>query len=111
MIEITVRDFLEKMLTVPVVMEIPVDPPVRFVVLHKGDSSRENGLDTAMMVADSYAESLLEAAKLNEQVKSAMEELTELDEIASSRQGGDYTLSDTKNKMYRYQAIQNITFY
>lgn len=111
MIEITVKGFLEQKLQVPVFMEFPPNPPDRFVVLRKADSSRENLVDTSMLVADSYAESLLEAAKLNELVKAALDDLIELDTVSSSRRGGDYPFTDTKNKRYRYQAVQNITHY
>lgn len=111
MIEITVKDYVGKSLQVPVFMEFPENPPKRFVVLKKGDSGRENYLDSAMFVADSYAESLLEAAKLNEQVKDILDMLTELDSISSSRRAGDYPAFDTKNKRYRYQAVQTITHY
>lgn len=111
MIEITVRDYLAGKLNVPVRMEFPSDPPERFVVLRKADSGRENRLDSAMFVADSYAETLLEAARLNVQVKAAMDTLTDLDAVASSELGGDYPFTDTKNKRYRYQAVYNITHY
>lgn len=111
MIEIAVREFLEQKLQTPVFMEFPPDPPDRFVVLRKADSSRENLVDTSMFVVDSYAESLLEAAKLNELAKAAMDALIELDDVSSSRRGGDYPFTDTKNKRYRYQAVQNITHY
>ena len=111
MIEITVRKYLERKLLIPVYMEFPPDPPARFVVLRKADSSRENMLDSSMLVADSYAESLLETAKLNEQVKSALDLLIELNEVSRSTRGGDYPFFDTKNNRYRYQAVQNVTHY
>lgn len=111
MIELIVKEFAEQNLTVPVFMEFPPDPPERFVVLKKGDSGRVNLIDSAMLVADSYAESLLEAAKLNEQVKTVLDDLIRLDAVSSSRRGGDYPAFDTKNKRYRYQAVQNITHY
>jgi len=111
LIEITARDYAAKNLPVPVYMEFPSDPPERFVVLKKGDSSRENLLDGAMLVTDSYAESLLEAASLNEQVKSVLDSLVELDSVSSSRRAGDYPAFDTENKRYRYQAVQKITHY
>ena len=111
MIEITVRIFLENELQIPVYMEFPSDPPSRFVVLRKADSSRENLIDMSMFVADSYAETLLETAKLNERVKSALDSLAELDEVSRSARGGDYPFFDTKNHRYRYQAVQNITHY
>lgn len=111
MIELTVKDFLEARLTVPVFAEYPEDPPDSFVVLRKGDSSRENLLDSAMLVADSYGTSLLEAAWLNELVKAVLDNLVLLDNISSSRRGGDYPAYDTKNKRHRYQAVQNISHY
>lgn len=111
MIEIIVKEFIEQRLPVPVLMEFPANPPNRFIVLRKADSSRENLVDTAMFVADSYAESLLEAAKLNVQVIAALDDLIMLDAVSSSKRGGDYPFTDTKNKRYRYQAVQNITYY
>lgn len=111
MIEITVKDFMESYLLVPVFMEYPAKPPARFVVLRKADSGRVNYIDTAMFIADSYAETLLETAKLNEQVVNAFDSLTDLDVISCSERGGDYNFPDTQNKRYRYQAVQNITYY
>ena len=111
MIEIIAKDFMESHLSVPVYMEYPSKPPERFVVLRKTDSNRENLVDTAMFVADSYAESLLEAAKLNEKVVNVFDNLIELDAISSSKRGGDYHFPDTQNKRHRYQAVQNITYY
>lgn len=111
MIETTVLDFMSKNLPVAVYMEFPSDPPDRFVVLRKSNSSRENMVDTSMFIANSYAESLLEAAKLNERVKTALDSLADLDAVSSSKRGGDYPFYDTENKRYRYQAVQNITHY
>ena len=111
MIELTVKDFLEQSLTVPVYFELPEDPPDTFLVLKKGDSSRDNLLDAAMFVADSYGPSLWEAAKLNELVKEALDDLIHLPSISASRRAGDYPAFDTINKRYRYQAVQNITYY
>lgn len=111
MIEITLLNFLAEKLSVPVYQEYPSNPPERFVVLRKADSSRENLLDSAMFVADSYAEPLLEAAKLNEQVKAALDALPENDAVSSSRRAGDYPAFDNKNKRHRYQAVYNITHY
>lgn len=111
MIEIAVREHLAEMLDVPVFMEFPSEYHTRFVVLRKADSKRENLVDTSMFVTDSYAESLLEAAQLNERVKSALDSLIELNKVSCSARGGDYPFFDTKNKRYRYQAVQNITHY
>lgn len=111
MIETIVFDFMKSSLSVPVFMEYPTEQHTRFVVLRKADSSRDNMVDTAMFVADSYAETVYETAKLNEQVVSAFDSLTDLESVSSSKRGGDYNAPDTQNKRYRYQAVCNVTYY
>jgi len=111
MIETIVLNFMAEKLPVPVYMEFPKDPPGKFVVLKKGNSSRENYVDTSMFVADSYADSMFHAAQLNEQVVKAFDDLTDLDSVSCSMRGGDYAFPDTHNKRYRYQAVQTITHY
>lgn len=111
MIELALMEFLEQRLNIPVRLEYPEDPPERFVVLKKESNPRENLLDSAMIVADSYGSSLLEAAQLNEEVKAAMDDLITLPTVCSSTRAGDYPAFDTKNKKHRYQAVQNITHY
>lgn len=111
MIELTVKEFVESRITVPLFMEYPEDPPDSFVVLRKADSGRDNLLDSSMIVADSYGPSLLEAARLNELVKAVLDNLILLDCVSSSRRGGDYPAYDTNNKKHRYQAVQNISHY
>lgn len=111
MIEIYVLNYLIENLNVPVYMEYPQNAPGRFVVLKKGDSGQENRINTALLVADSYGESLLEAAKLNEQVKNAFESLEDMEQIGASEASGDYAAFDQTHKRYRYQALQTITHY
>lgn len=111
MIETTVLDYLNQKLPVPVYMEIPDDIPDRFVVLRKSGSGRINRVDTSMFVVRSYAESMLEASMLNEQVKAAMDALPELDAVSASRLTGDYPFPDTTIERYRYQAVYDVTHY
>lgn len=111
MIEKTIIDYVSGAVQVPVDMEIPVNPPIRFVVLKRSGEGRENHIDGALLIADSYAESLLEAAKLNEQVKRVLDELDSLDDISNAQLSTDYPVIDTDNKRYRYQAIYEINHY
>lgn len=111
MIEITIRDFVADALQIPVHMEFPAKPTARFVVLKRSGEGRENLVEGALLIADSYAESLLEAAKLNEQVKSVLDDLDTLDEISSAQLSTDYPVIDTGNKRYRYQAVYEINHY
>lgn len=111
MIEKTILDYVAAALLVPVCTEIPANPPTQFVVLKRSGEGRENLVECALLIADSYAESLLEAAKLNEQVKSVLDDLDTLDEISSVQLSTDYPVIDTGNKRYRYQAVYEINHY
>lgn len=111
MIEIIIRCYLEQVLSVPVFMEFPEDPPDRFVVLKKGDTTRENWLETAVFIPESYGTSMMDAAKLNLLVKDTMDSLADLDDISASDLAADYPAFDEKNKRYRYQAVYNVTYY
>lgn len=84
---------------------------MRFVVLEKTGSSRTDHICSAVIAVQSYAESLLEAARLNKRVKEAMDELDDLDEIASVRLNTDCNFTDPAAKQYRYQAVFDITHY
>lgn len=111
MIEIIVKNFVTERLLVPVFMEYPTDAPGRFVILDRLDTTRENHIETSLFAAQSYAESKLEAAKLNKQVKEVMDALVELDHVSCSELNSDYPFPDTKRKRHRYQAVYNITHY
>lgn len=111
MIEIIVKEHLEGRLDAPVYFEFPKNPPECFLVLRREGNPRENLLDSAMLIVDSYGPSLLEAARLNASTKRALDALVDLPSVSASKRGGDYPLVDTKNKRYRYQAVQNITYY
>ena len=111
MIELIVLRFLEAQLPHPVYMETPAEKPAQYYILRKADSGRENFIDAAMFTVMSYADSLLEAANMNELAKIAMDNLTELDEVSASRRNGDYPFTDTQNKKHRYQTVHTITHY
>ena len=111
MIELAIKEHMERLLDAPVFFEFPQDQTQRFVVLKIENNPRENLLDSAMLVADSYGGSQLEAAGLNTIVKMVLDSLIELPRISASHRGGDYPAFDTQNKRYRYQAVQNITYY
>ena len=50
------------------------------------------------------------AAKLNEEVKDAMEKIIEYTEISKCSLNSDYNFTDTKTKSYRYQAVFDLVF-
>ena len=73
MIEEIVLQHLAGQLEVPVGMEVPENPAGTFCVLEKTGSGRRNRLDTATFAVQSCGPTLLEAARLNQRVKAAMD--------------------------------------
>lgn len=102
---------LNRVLGVSVVAEesSPIVP--REVVLEKIGSSRENFITTSMISAKSYAESLHEAAQLNEEVKEAMFDSVVLDEVSGCSLNSEYNNTDTVRKRYCYRSVFNITHF
>lgn len=110
MIEKIILDYLNDKLDVDVYLERPVKAPLKYVLLEKTGSSRENYINSATVAIQSYAESMYEAASLNEAVKKAMDEIIMLPAVLSSKLNSDYNFTDTTKKSYRYQAIYDLVF-
>ena len=111
MIEKILLNHLDNEMSVPVYMEVPEILPESYVIIEKTGSSKENHIYSAMIAIQSYAESLVLAADLNEQVKAAMDKAIELDEICHVQLNSDYNYTDTSMKKYRYQAVYDIVHY
>lgn len=110
MIESIVLDYLNKTLDVPAYMETPEDKPEEYVLVEKTGSSVENFICSATLALQSYAQSLLKAAELNEKVKVAMDGIIILDDISKSKLNTDYNFTDTTKKEYRYQAVYDLVY-
>ena len=112
MIEEIVRDFLNRNLSYPVYMEIPKSSPSQFYIVEKTGSSESNHISSSTLTIQSYADTLFNAADMNDELKKAMRyQLIELDAIASVELNGDYNYTDTTTKRYRYQAVFDIVHY
>lgn len=111
MIEEILMGYLTETLAVPVLMEIPAPMPERFVVLEKTGSGCEDHIFSATMAVQSYAPSLYEAARLNEEVKGALLYGHTPDEICRVELNSDYNYTDPDLGNYRYQAVYDITHY
>ena len=74
MIETEVLNVLTAALApVPVSMEVPSPMPGTFVVLEKTGTSRTDHITTSAFAVQSWAPTVLDAARLNEQAKAAMD--------------------------------------
>lgn len=111
MIETTIIEYLSKQINVKVVAELSLDAPDRYVLIEKTGGSRENFINKATIAIQSYAESMYEAASLNELVKCAMDNITILPDVSSAELNSDYNFTDTAKKKYRYQAVYDITYF
>lgn len=111
MIELIILNHLENKLPEPVSLEKPSAQTESYVVFEKTSSGKTNHLPTATIAFQSYGESLVNAARLNERVKEAVESLIELDEIRGLTLNSDYNFTDLTTKEYRYQAVYDIRYY
>ena len=111
MIEERLIEELNKVLTYPVYPKVPAEMPTRFYVLQKTGSSRNNLIDSSTFAIQSYGDSLLESAQMNEALKQAMYSLVSCEDISSVDLNSDYNFTDTAEKRPRYQAVFVITHY
>ena len=118
MIELDILNYLNSVLSVPVLMEEPTDTnTTEFVLLEKTGSSRADYINTSVFAVQSYSDTLFGAASLNEEVKTALlgdgvnsYGITAITDISKCDLNGDYNYTDTSTKRYRYQAVFDLVY-
>jgi hypothetical protein len=114
MIEVTILNYLnsDNRLSAPAFMEIPKTKPSKFFILEKTGSTLENHIYSSTFTIQSYADTMYNAALMNEEVVDVMLNglITEGD-IAKVDLNTDYNFTDTTTKQYRYQAVFDIVHY
>lgn len=110
-IEEVVIGYLNQHLSVPAFAEKPDKEPSKYVLVEKTGGSETDYIESAMIAIQSYADSLISAAKLNKEVKTKMKDIVNLDEIVSAKLVRDYNFTDTTKKKYRYQAVFSLVHY
>lgn len=110
-IEAIIIEYLEKTLGIETYAEIPEVKPDKYIIVEKIDGGRINQIDASTLSVYSYAKTLVDAAVLNEQVKSALLNAIVIDDITSSKIGGENRNIDKDNKEYRYETIINLYHY
>lgn len=111
LIEQRVQQHLQKTLGLPVLFERLAVLPETFVLAERLGGGGSTGLCTARLALQSYAVSLLAAARLNERVKTALAGFAECGDICRCELQTDYNFTDPETKRYRYQAVYEITYY
>ena len=111
MIEATLISFLETKLTVPVYATRPENDPGEYVIVEKTGSTMTNQIYDVTVAIQSYSDTLLGAATLNEDVKDAMVDLYSETNVGRVKLVTDYNYTNTAAKKYRYQAVYNVIEY
>lgn len=110
MIELIIKEYLDKNIDVPVYLQEQESMPESFILFEKTSSGQRDKINSATFAFQSYGKSMYEAAKLNDELKLIMFQMVELDEIGGVKLNSDYNFTDTTTKRYRYQAVFNITY-
>ena len=111
MIELVIKNYLDGHLDVPSFFEHQNGLKGKYVLVEKLSGGKRNTIKSSVFVFQSYADSLFESARLNEQVKEVVEAMIELPEITGIQLNSDYNFTDTQTKKYRYQAVFDINYY
>lgn len=115
MIELTVYNYLNDVLDVPVHMSEPTnsrpEDPQTFVLVEKTGSGKTDHICEATIAVQSYAPTVYEAALLNERVKTAMENIITLDRVTGCKLNSDYVYTRESTKQPRYQAVFDLYHY
>lgn len=110
MIEIDIIKYLSASLGISVTNEKPTKKPTEYVVIEAIGSGRTNYINAITVSIMSYADTLLNAAKLDARVRSAMYDIVALDDISSCKLGGGSQSIDRQTKEYAYESIFNIVY-
>lgn len=110
LIEKTIRDYLlEKIKNVPIEVQEPTGES-KYIVFEVIDRGKEDHINAVTVEFYSYGKSKLEAAALDEELRTAMENIVELDSIFSSKLGGGRDDYNEELKKYRYRSYFNIFY-
>lgn len=110
MIEKIVMEHLRKYVGVPVYPCEPEEKPERYIIVEKTGGGRENWIESATIAVQSHAESIFQAALLNERAKLAMITIIEQTNVSRCELNTDYNFTDTQAKKWRYQAVFDLTY-
>lgn len=111
MIEIIIREYLESVLDVPVLLEVPKSVPSSYVLMRILDASETNHICAATFSFDITDTSLYKASILTESVRDALDGITILDSVSKAFMGGESSDIDSANKTYQYTLTYNFIYY
>ena len=110
MIEIEVLNHLKEYIEKPVYMGYAEEKTGQYITVEKTNSGIEDRIDYARFAIQSYADSLFDAAKLNNDVKIVMNMMPAVANVGKVKCNTDYNFTDNTTKKYRYQAVYDIWY-
>ena len=112
MIEVLLYNYLNNAgLSAHVYTEQPPEKHERFFLMEKTGGIVTEHITESTIAIQSLAESMYEAASMNEEIKTVMEQAINLPDISRVEINSDYNYTDTATKKYRYQAVFVVTHY
>ena len=113
--KVLIQHLAETLADIPVYMTLPPKPPKKYIIIERTGGRRQNRIFHAVFVVQSCAETLLEAAELNEKVLTVMDTLTENPVVCACRLNAHYNFTDdaekSATKNYRWQAVFDVIHY
>ena len=103
MVEKIVFDYLKDKFNT--YMERPTKPPKEYIIIEKTNGGVENMTEYATITIQSYATTLFNAAKLNEDVCDEMDMIVNETDVMRCSLNANYNYTDASTKEYRYQAM------
>ena len=94
---------------VDVYLETPETLPASFIVFRLADRGKENQINEVTIEFRCYADSKYEAATLDDQLRTALEEWNEGSDITLHLGGGNDD-QDSTLKKYRYRCYYNLYY-
>ena len=117
MIETVVLNYLNSVLEAPVLMELPEVPsedyptfPDQLVIIELVGKSVTNHVKNASIALQSYANTLYNAAALDELVRAAMDDIAVSTDLSGAHLASNYNHTDTRTGRYRYQCVYELYY-
>ena len=111
MIEAILRNYLLSVLSVPVYISVPSDPPESYVSIERTGGGEDEHIRSAMVAVQSYGATQAGAATLHEEVLTKLPQIADGDKVSACDLNAEYDYTDTSTKRYRYQAVFDIVYY
>lgn len=110
-IEQTIRDYLlTKFKNVPIEVLEPTNAPAKYIVFRVIDQGIEDHIKAVTVEFYSYGDSPLEASSLNGELKEAMLNIGELDNVFSCKLGGGSSDFSNNPRRFRYRSYFNLYY-